>query len=72
PIAVVVEDGRNGLLFRPGSPEALRAALLRLVEDPALRERLGRQARADVLERHTWKANALRVLDGLRQVTGNG
>ncbi len=40
-----VEHGRSGLLVRPADPEALSAALRRLLGDPALRARLGEQAR---------------------------
>jgi hypothetical protein len=35
----VVEDGRNGLLVDPARPETLRAALERLLGDPALARR---------------------------------
>lgn len=70
PISMVLQDGKNGLLFETGSMEGMQKALQRLVDDPALRARLGHQARVDVLARHTWKANALQVLEGLRPVMG--
>jgi glycosyltransferase involved in cell wall biosynthesis len=44
----LVRDGRNGLVVPAGDADALAAALRRLYDDPALRERLGAQARADV------------------------
>jgi glycosyltransferase involved in cell wall biosynthesis len=44
----LVRDGRNGLVVPAGDPAALAAALRRLHDDPALRARLGEQARADV------------------------
>lgn len=66
PIATVVRDGGNGVLFDPGDMAAFRAALERLVADPALRQRLGAQARADVLSEHTWDRNAERILERLR------
>jgi lipopolysaccharide/colanic/teichoic acid biosynthesis glycosyltransferase len=44
-----VEDGRTGLLATPGSPAALAEAIARLVEDPGLRARLGREARRRAL-----------------------
>ncbi len=49
----VVEDGRTGLLFPPGDPQALAAALTRLAGDPALRARLAEDGRRHVLERFT-------------------
>jgi glycosyltransferase involved in cell wall biosynthesis len=45
-IVDVVEDERSGLLVRPGDVAALRAGLLRLLEDEGLRARLGQRARA--------------------------
>lgn len=41
----VVEDGRNGILVRPGDIQALAQAVLRLARDPELRRRMGRQGR---------------------------
>jgi len=49
----VVQDGVNGLLVPAGSPEALRAAILRLWNDPAECLRLGQNARRFVEERHS-------------------
>jgi len=40
-VAEIVEDGVTGLSVAPGDPEALAAALRRLVCDPALRKRMG-------------------------------
>lgn len=41
----VVVDGETGLLVAPADPQALRAALQRLLGDPALRQRMGDAAR---------------------------
>lgn len=45
-----VRDGVSGLLVPPQDPAALAQAVLRLLDDPALRERLGRQGR-EIVER---------------------
>ena len=46
----VVEHERTGLLFETGSEPALAEALTRLVDDAALRERMGRAARVHIQE----------------------
>jgi glycosyltransferase involved in cell wall biosynthesis len=48
----VVETGVTGLLVRPGDTDGLRAAVLRLLEDGALRSSLGAAARARCRERY--------------------
>lgn len=47
----IVTDEQNGLLVPPGDVAALTKALTRLVEDPALRTRLGEAAKAVHRER---------------------
>jgi glycosyltransferase involved in cell wall biosynthesis len=54
----VVQDGVSGLLVPAGDAEALAVALRRLAGDPAERERLGREARAQAIQRHGWDAAA--------------
>lgn len=44
-LALAVEDGVNGVLVPPDDPDALAAALVALLRDGALRERLGAAAR---------------------------
>jgi glycosyltransferase involved in cell wall biosynthesis len=40
-----VSDGETGLTVPPRDPQALAAAMTRLLDDEAMRVRLGRQAR---------------------------
>lgn len=47
----IVEDGQTGLLTRPGDPASLAAALVRLIEDPALSQRLSRAGREAAIAR---------------------
>lgn len=49
----VVEDGRTGILVAPGDPEALAHAILRLLNNPVLRLKMGQSGRKRVLEEFT-------------------
>jgi glycosyltransferase involved in cell wall biosynthesis len=53
----IVRDGIDGFFVPIRDPEAIAARLEQLYRDPALRERLGRNAREQAL-RHTWGAYA--------------
>lgn len=50
-----VEDGRTGALVPPRDPDALAAAIVRLLIDPELRTRYGEAARARAEERFSWE-----------------
>jgi glycosyltransferase involved in cell wall biosynthesis len=66
----ILVDGHNGVLFAPGSADALAARLLVLLQDPAEVQKIGAAGRASLLaNRWTWAGNAARVtaiLDELR------
>jgi glycosyltransferase involved in cell wall biosynthesis len=64
-IADVLEHERTALLVPPDDADALTAAILRLVDEPALRAELGRNARQAAVERHTWRQNAQRLLGSI-------
>lgn len=59
----VIEDGRDGLTFRPDDGADLRRVLLRLIEDAPLRRALGEAARKKMVERFTWDHCAQRFRD---------
>jgi glycosyltransferase involved in cell wall biosynthesis len=61
-IPEVIRDGTHGLLCPPGDAAAVAAALCRLKEDPDLGARLGRAARAHVVQHYTWNQVASRIL----------
>ena len=52
----LVTDGVTGLLFRAEDEGDLAQTLLRCVDSPALRERLGAAARTAMVELRNWKA----------------
>jgi len=51
-VADVVAHERTGLLVPSGDDSACAVAVLRLLRDPALRERMGREGRAQVTTRY--------------------
>jgi glycosyltransferase involved in cell wall biosynthesis/GT2 family glycosyltransferase len=52
-VAEAVLDGETGLLVPPNDPEALAAALRRVLHDPVLRESMGRRGRERARARFT-------------------
>ena len=59
-LSTCVEDGVTGLLV---DRSALRAAIERLLADPALRARLGAAARAHAIDQHSWEAATAALLE---------
>lgn len=57
----IVDDGRTGWLFEPGSADALAQSLERLVRDSALRHRLGAQAAVRQAERFSLQSQLSRM-----------
>jgi glycosyltransferase involved in cell wall biosynthesis len=50
----ILSDGKNAILIEPGNLEQLNEAVLRLSNDPELRQQLGRAARSEAFDHHTW------------------
>jgi glycosyltransferase involved in cell wall biosynthesis len=60
PLREIVVPGEAGLLFRPEDAADLASVLEGLLDDEALRARLGRQAREWVAAERTWAQNGAR------------
>ena len=66
-IGGVLEHGRAAVMVVPGDPDSLAQGLGALIDDPARRAALGREARRLALERHTWHAHTARIVERLRE-----
>lgn len=62
-IPEIVEDGVSGILVPPNEESALTEALIRLIEDPDMRKRLGENARKRVEEKFDVNKNISRYID---------
>jgi glycogen(starch) synthase len=65
----VIKHNENGLLIPIRSPAGIATAVTRLLDDPALRERLGRAAQAEAGTRYTWEAVARTVAETYERLT---
>ena len=65
----LVADGA-GIVVPVGDAEAFAAALKKLADNPALRQRMGAAGRQQVLERHTWPASAEKLAHLYRDLVG--
>jgi glycosyltransferase involved in cell wall biosynthesis len=63
---VVGPDGHAALHVPPSDPEALAAAIGRLLDDPPLRARLGVNGRERALANYTWRRTAMSTVDWYR------
>ena len=55
-LSEIIENNFNGLLVQPRNAKTLASKIITLLDDKALRNRLGRNARETVLKRFTWKS----------------
>ena len=65
----LIQNEVNGFLFPPGDSKALSKVLLRLMENPDLRQSVGKAARASIIQNHTWDIviNQILSLGEIRQ-----
>ena len=60
----IVVDGDTGIIAEKDSPEAMAGALSRLIEDDALRVKMGSTGRRHVMENYEWK-NSVEIMEGV-------
>jgi starch synthase len=68
----IISDGETGLLVPPDDDEALARALIRILEDRELAERMGRAAMVKAQERFRWDTVANKMVKVMRAVVAGG
>lgn len=70
-IAEILDEGRAGMLVQPGDRDGLRAAVVSLVQDDALRARLGANARARAVRFWDRRQSNVELVRILREAAGS-
>ncbi len=70
-IPEIVDSGRNGLLTPPRDADAIAEALRRLLDSPALRQRLGEAARATIVEVFDSRSNTMALAELFEEALGH-
>ncbi|MGB0664945.1 MAG: glycosyltransferase family 4 protein [Pontibacterium sp.] len=68
PVKEMLENGKEGILFPTGDVKAMTDAMIKLVDDKALRDSVGQAARLRMESEFTWRHNAERVFKLLSDV----
>ena len=66
----VIDHEKTGWLVPPGDSKALAAAIRMLMDDPALRARLGKAGRASILKRFSWRKAAEETVAVYEEILG--
>ena len=68
PILEVLKDARNALLFEPNNPQDFYSAIENLIKNKELLREIGDNAKREVMAKHTWEKNALKVVKIAHQI----
>lgn len=67
-IGEILMHGRTAWMTKPGDPDSLMGGIAALVEDPALREKLGNAAREEVVAKYTWREHTRKIIARLGEL----
>ena len=62
-VGLHIKNELNGLIYKGDDPNSLASAIIRLIEDEELREKLGENAREYVLKNQDWNRN-MKLMEG--------
>lgn len=63
PVTLIIKDGVNGFVFTPNDKASFKQKILRLVRNKETRGRVGLNAARTIFLNHTWKVNALKIIE---------
>ncbi|MBW3005065.1 glycosyltransferase family 4 protein [Candidatus Woesearchaeota archaeon] len=66
-IGSYVKNGKNGLLFPRHDAKIMQKQLQKLVNNPKLRTKLGKEARKTIIKEHNWKTTEKNILKTLKE-----
>lgn len=66
-VGEILQHNRTAWMVPPADPDSLMAGIKTLIEDPELRDRLGRQARQEAVSNHTWKEHTRKIIEKLKE-----
>ena len=70
PLTEIVREGQEGLHFTEGDAFSLASVITRLADQPALRQRLGQNARDRVVAHYSWARHCEVLEDVLQRIVG--
>lgn len=62
----IIREHQAGITTKPGDVQDLVKGLLKAIREPALRSKLGKNAREAAKTHYTWRANAQRVIQAIQ------
>jgi len=68
PIEEIFEENKNILLFEPEKIDDFVSKIIKLIEDPIQRKKLGEEAHRKIINFHTWNKNAEKIINVFKDV----
>jgi len=59
----VVQNGHNGVMVAPGNKNQLKVAINQFLENKDNLKVMGKNARADVVEKYNWRNVAIKLIE---------
>lgn len=68
-IGELLEHNHSAWMVEPGNVESLAEGIKKLIDEPLLRDRLGKAARAEVCAKYTWQKHTKKIIETLETET---